>query len=55
MFDIGWQELFVIGAITIIVVGPKDLPRVLMQVTKYVRKARSIAREFQSSIDEVVR
>lgn len=55
MFDIGWQELFVIGAIGLIVVGPKDLPRVLRQVTKYVRKARSIAREFQSSIDEVVR
>lgn len=55
MFDIGWQELFVVAAVGIIVVGPKDLPRVLAQLTKYIRKARGIAREFQSSIDEVVR
>ncbi len=55
MFDIGWQELFVIAAVALVVVGPKDLPRVLSQITKYIRKARGIAREFQSSIDEVVR
>ena len=55
MFDIGWQELFVIAAVGIIVVGPKDLPRVLAQLTKYIRKARGIAREFQSSLDDVVR
>lgn len=55
MFDLGWQELFIIAAIGLIVVGPKDLPRVLSQITKYVRKARGIAREFQSNIDEVVR
>ena len=44
-----------IGVVSLIVVGPKDLPRVLSQITKYIRKARGIAREFQSSIDEVVR
>lgn len=55
MFDIGWQELFIIAAVALVVVGPKDLPRVLSQITKYIRKARGIAREFQSSIDEVVR
>ena len=55
MLDIGWQELFIIAAVVLVVVGPKDLPRVLSQITKYIRKARGIAREFQSSIDEVVR
>lgn len=55
MFDIGWSEMFIVVAVLIVVVGPKDLPRVLAQLTKYIRKARSIAREFQGSIDEVVR
>lgn len=55
MLDIGWQELFIIAAIAIVVVGPKDLPRVLSTVMKWVRKARGMAREFQSGIDEVVR
>jgi len=55
MFDIGWQELFVVAAITILVVGPRDLPRVLKTVMGYVRKAKSMAREFQDGVDDVVR
>ena len=55
MFDIGWQELFIIAVLAIIVVGPKDLPGALRTVTKWLRKARSVAREFQSGIDDMVR
>ncbi len=55
MFDIGWQELFIIAVIGLIVVGPKDLPRALKTITHYIRKARGMARDFQSGIDEVVR
>ncbi len=55
MFDIGWQELFIIAVLAIIVVGPKDLPQALRTVTKWLRKARSVAREFQSGLDDMVR
>ena len=55
MFDIGWPELFIVGLLTLIVVGPKDLPRVLRTVTGVVRKVKGMAREFQNGIDEVVR
>jgi len=55
MFDIGWQELFIVAVLAVIVVGPRDLPRVLKTVMHWVRKARGLAREFQSSIDEVAR
>jgi sec-independent protein translocase protein TatB len=55
MFDIGWQELIIIGALVIIVVGPKDLPRVLKTIMGMVRKARGMAREFQSSVDDLIR
>ena len=55
MFDIGWQELFIVGALALIVVGPKDLPRVLKTVMGLIRKARLLARDFQDGIDEVVR
>ncbi len=37
MFDIGWQELFIIAVLAIIVVGPKDLPQALRTVTKWLR------------------
>ena len=55
MFDIGWQELFIVAAIAIIVVGPRDLPSALKSITSYINKAKSMVREFQSGIDEVAR
>ena len=55
MFDIGWQELFIVAVIGIIVIGPKELPRTLKAVTGALRKVRSMASEFQNGIDEVVR
>jgi sec-independent protein translocase protein TatB len=55
MFDIGWSELLVIGVIALVVIGPKDLPKVLKSVGFWVRKARTVSREFQSSIEQMVR
>lgn len=55
MFDIGWPELAVILIVALIVIGPKDLPRAMHTVGKWVRKARMLAREFQSNMDEMVR
>ncbi|MDP6786748.1 MAG: Sec-independent protein translocase protein TatB [Rhodospirillales bacterium] len=55
MFDIGWQELFIVAVLVVIVVGPKDLPRTLRAIMGWVRKARTLAREFQDGVDDVVR
>lgn len=55
MLDIGWPELAIIALITILVVGPKEIPRVLRTVTQVVRKLRGMASEFQSGIDELAR
>jgi len=55
MLDIGWQELFFIAVIALIVVGPKDLPKVMRTVSQYVRKARGLAREFQGGVADMVR
>jgi sec-independent protein translocase protein TatB len=55
MFDIGWQELFIVAILALIVVGPKDLPRALRNIMGLVRKARMMARDFQDGIDDVVR
>jgi len=55
MFDFAWSELALIAVVALIVIGPKDLPRVLKIVGYWVRKARGIAREFQGSIDQMVR
>lgn len=55
MLDLGWSELLVIGVVALIVVGPKDLPRMLRTLGQYAGRARGIAREFQRSMDEAAR
>jgi sec-independent protein translocase protein TatB len=55
MFDIGWQELLVIGVVALVVIGPKDMPTAIRAVSRWASKARALAREFQQSVDEVVR
>lgn len=55
MFDIGWSEMAVIALIALVVIGPKDLPKTMKTVAHWMRKARSLTREFQSGIDEMVR
>ncbi|WP_339852521.1 Sec-independent protein translocase protein TatB [uncultured Nisaea sp.] len=55
MFDLGWQEFMLIAFVAVVVVGPRDLPRVVRSVSTYLRKARSIARDFQNSLEEVAR
>jgi sec-independent protein translocase protein TatB len=55
MFDFAWSELMVIGAVALIVIGPKDLPRALKTAGMVVRRARALAREFQGSIEDLIR
>jgi sec-independent protein translocase protein TatB len=55
LFDLSWAELLLIGAIALIVIGPKELPNTLRIAGFWVRKARSLSREFQSSVEQMIR
>ncbi|MEM9060788.1 MAG: Sec-independent protein translocase protein TatB [Pseudomonadota bacterium] len=55
MLDIGWQELLVIGALALIVVGPKDLPSLLRSVGQWVGRVRGMARDFQRAMTDAAR
>lgn len=52
MFDLGWSEFLIVGFVLMMVVGPKDLPKVLRTFSKFSSQARSMAREFTSSLEE---
>ena len=52
MFDLGWAELLVIGIVALIVIGPKDLPMVFRNVGRWVGKARGMAREFSTAMNQ---
>jgi sec-independent protein translocase protein TatB len=55
MLDIGWSEIAVIVVVALIVIGPKDLPKVLKTIGIWVRRARMLTRDFQNSVDEMIR
>lgn len=55
MLDIGWPELLLIGAVALIFIGPKDLPRVLKTMGQWVGQIRKLTREFRSAVDDMIR
>lgn len=55
MLDIGWTELFIVGVVALIVIGPKDLPGALHTFGKYVGQLRRMVRQFQDGIDDIAR
>ena len=55
MFDIAWSELALIAAVALIVIGPKDLPRVMRTAGQWMRRIRGMAAEFQRNLDDMMR
>ena len=55
MFDVAPTEMLVVAAVALVVIGPKDLPKAMRFVGKWVGKARGMARHFRSGIDTMMR
>ena len=55
MFDMSWGEVLVIGAVALIVIGPKDLPKALRTVGNATAKLRRMAGEFQAQFNDAMR
>jgi len=55
MFDFAWSEIALIAAVALVVIGPKDLPVALRAISGFVKKARRMAGEFQTHVDEMMR
>jgi sec-independent protein translocase protein TatB len=55
MFDVAPTELMLVAVIALVVIGPKDLPRVMRVVGNWVSRARGVARQFRSGFDEMIR
>ena len=55
MLDIGWTEMMVVVLVLILVVGPKDLPKVVRTIGQWTAKARRMSREFTSSLEDIGR
>jgi len=55
MFGVDSSELFLIVLVAVVVIGPKDLPRVMREVGRWVGKARNMASQFRLGVDQMMR
>jgi sec-independent protein translocase protein TatB len=56
MFDLfSWSHILILLAVALVVVGPKDLPKLMNMVGKWAGKARAMANEFKKSFDDMAR
>jgi sec-independent protein translocase protein TatB len=55
MFGIDSAELLIIAVVALVVIGPKDLPRVMRTVGQWVGRARGMARHFRTGLDTMMR
>ncbi|HEX8642438.1 MAG TPA: Sec-independent protein translocase protein TatB [Allosphingosinicella sp.] len=55
MFGIDSAELLIVAIVALVVIGPRDLPRVMRSVGHWVGKARGMARHFRTGMDTMIR
>ena len=55
MFDISWSELLILGIVTLVFVGPKELPVFMRTLGRYAGVARRHANEFKAQFDAAMR
>jgi sec-independent protein translocase protein TatB len=55
MLDVAPTELLMVALVALVVIGPKDLPKAMRVVGKWVGKARRMAGHFRSGFDEMMR
>jgi len=55
MIDLSWSHILIVLVVALVVVGPKDLPRLMRIVGRWIAKARAMADQFRKSFDEMAR
>lgn len=55
MFDISWSELLILGVVTVVFVGPKELPTLMRTLGKYAGMVRRHANDFKAQFDAAMR
>jgi len=53
MLDIAWPEVIVIGAVALVAIGPKDLPRVMHKLGQWTGKARGVINDMRRAFDQL--
>ena len=56
MFDVGWSEIFLIGAVAVVAIGPDEIPQVMKTATRVIRRLRymrfALTQQFEDLMKE---
>jgi sec-independent protein translocase protein TatB len=55
MFGVDTSELIVVAVVALLFIGPKELPRVMMKIGRWIGQVRGYARHFTAGIENVIR
>lgn len=53
--DLSWSHMLLVLVVALVVVGPKDLPKLMRKIGQWTAKARGMADQFRRSFDEMAR
>jgi sec-independent protein translocase protein TatB len=53
--DLSWSHILILLVVALVVVGPRDLPKLMRKLGQWTAKARNMAEQFRSSFDEMAR
>ena len=53
MLSFGWGEILLVFVVVIVVVGPKDLPKLIKQFSTFAKSLKKLSREFKYSLNEI--
>ena len=53
MLSFGWAEILLVFIVVIIFVGPKELPKLIKQLSSFTKSIKKLSREFKSSLNEI--
>ncbi|HHI88586.1 MAG TPA: twin-arginine translocase subunit TatB [Hellea balneolensis] len=51
--QLGFSEILVLAILALVVVGPKDLPRLMRSVGQFVRRIKMLGQEFKDAFDQM--
>ncbi|NKD76486.1 twin-arginine translocase subunit TatB [Haematospirillum sp. H1815] len=54
MFDLAWSEIFLVGVVAALVLGPREIPGAMHAFARLVQKFRAVSREFRRHVDDMI-
>ncbi|NKD84902.1 hypothetical protein HEQ63_01695 [Haematospirillum jordaniae] len=54
MFDLAWSEIFLVGIVAALVLGPREIPGAMRALAHLVQKFRAVSREFRRHVDDII-